>query len=424
MAHRPTAAVSLTALLALVIPACGAAADAAPAFEEAPGDPPPPPPPPPDPTPAPGAGLTPAPDLLGSRYEPEPGGSAEGCEATRAEAEVVSEPVDIVVLLDNSLSMIDEARSMEANLNDNFASILEQSAIDYRVILISRHRENDGLLGATSVCIAAPLSAGGQCPTPRPASGDRFFHYSVDVGSHDSLTLLLDTYAGRRRDDYGLAPDGWSAWLRAGAKKVFLELSDDDSLLPADAFLSALTAAAPAQFGADPTHPSLVWHSIVGVAEKAAVAEAYQPSEPVELRQCTGNLSSVFNAGSVYQELSRRTGGLRFPICQFGAYDVVFRTIAAAVVSTTRIACGFAVPSPGAGTTVDLDKVAVSYTPGGGGPVRVFGQVTDAATCEQDTFLAEPSGITLCPAACDAIRADPGAAIEVLFTCDSTVIVR
>jgi hypothetical protein len=421
MTHRRGRAAA-TALLALVTPACGSGVDAAPAFAEAPAEPPPPPPT--DPKPAPGGALAPAPDLLGSMYEPEPGGNSGGCEATRAEAEVVSEPVDIVVLLDNSLSMIDEARSMEANLNDNFASILEQSGIDYRVILISRHRESDGLLGSTSVCIAAPLSSGGQCPAPQPALGERFFHYSVDVGSHDSLTLLLDTYAGQRRDAYNLAPDGWSAWLRAGAKKVFLELSDDNSLLPADAFLSALTSAAPAQFGADATHPSLVWHSIVGVAEKAAPAEAYAPSEPVELRQCTGNRNSVFNAGPVYQDLSRLTGGLRFPICQFDAYDVVFRSIAAAVVSTTRIACGFAVPSPGAGTSVDLDKVAVSYAPGGGGPVQVFGQVTDAAACQADRFLAEPSGITLCPAACDAIRADPGAAVDVLFTCESTVIVR
>jgi hypothetical protein len=402
--------------------ACGSGADAAPAFAEPPSDAARLQPATDPATERGGAGAPSAPDLLGPAYEPASDDAV--CVATRAEAEVVAEPVDIVVLLDNSLSMIDEAKSMEANLNDNFAAILAQSGIDYRVILISNHRDTDNLLGATSVCISGPLSAGGPCPTQQPVFGERFFHYSVDVGSHDSLTLLLDTYAGQRRDDYGIAPGGWSQWLRPGAEKVFLELTDDDSLLPADVFLSSLTSAAPHQFGTDPLQPTLVWHSIVGIGEKAAPADAYQPSEPVELRRCSGNLNSVFNAGATYQELSRRTGGLRFPICQFGAYDVVFRTIAEAVISTTRVACSFAVPDPPAGTTLELDKVAVSYAPGAGGPGQVFGQVTDAAACQSDTFLAEPSRITLCPAACDVIRADPGGAVDVLFTCESTVVVR
>jgi hypothetical protein len=353
------------------------------------------------------------------------GGTGSGaCEATRAEAEVISEPVDIIVLLDNSISMIDEARSMEANLNDNFASILERSGVDYRVILLTEHREGDSLLGATSVCISSPLGASASCPTPEPVFGQRFFHYSVSIGSLDSLAIVLDTYDGRRPDRYGLAPNGWSEWLRPGSKKVFLELSDDNSLLPADAFLSSLTSAGAEHFGTDPARPSLVWHSIVGLAEKPVPAEAYQPNEPVEIRPCSGNLNTVFNAGPTYQDLSRLTGGLRFPICQFDAYDVVFQTIADAVVSTTRIACGFAIPIPSSGRAVDLDKVAVSYEPGDGGPVRVFGQVVDPGDCQLDAFLVDQSGIQLCPEACDAIRADPGAAVDVLFTCESTVIVR
>lgn len=371
-----------------------------------------------------GSGSGPAaPDLFGDDAL-EPVGDTGACDATRVEAEVIGEPVDVIVLLDNSISMIDEARSMEQNLNVSFASTLEQSGIDYRVIMITKHRDNGSLLGATSVCISSPLGAAAECPMPQPVFGDRFFHYSVPVGSNDSLTMLLDTYSGNRRDDYGLAPGGWSQWLRPASKKVFLELSDDNSLIPADRFLSSLTSAAPDQFGTDATHPSLVWHSIVGVAEKATATEAYGPNEPVELRPCSGNGNSVFNAGITYQDLSRLTGGLRFPICQFQAYDVVFRTIADAVVSTTRIACGFAVPTPGGGRTVDLDKVAVSYAPGDGSAARVFGQVKDPALCQRDAFLASEDGITLCPAACDEIRADPGSAVDVLFTCESTVIVR
>lgn len=98
--------------------------------------------------------------------------------------------------------------------------------------------------------------------------------------------------------------------------------------------------------------------------------------------------------------------------------------LAEAVVNTTSIARGFAIPTPGVGRTVDMDKVAVSYAPGDGSAARVFGQVKDPALCQRDAFLSSEDGITLCPAACDEVRADLHAAVDVLFTCESTVIVR
>jgi hypothetical protein len=347
----------------------------------------------------------------------------QACATARSEAELVREPIDIVALLDNSLSMVDEARSVEATLNVNFARLLEDSGIDYRLILISRHRADDTLLGATSVCIDPPLGGGGPCPVAQPSLGERFFHYSTGVGSSDSFDVLLDSYDGRRRDDYALAPGGWSAWLRPDAKKVFLEISDDDENMPASTFLSQLSALAPEHFGSDPSRPNLVWHSIVGLPEKANPVEAYAPSEPVQDGRCFGNRTTVFNSGRNYQELSRLTGGLRFPICQYDAYDQVFEAIASSVVETSGIACGFAIPTPPGGQRLELDQVAVSYTPAGGAPI-VFGQAVDASACQADAFLVAGDGITLCPAACDRVRADPGASVEVLFTCESTLILR
>jgi hypothetical protein len=403
--------------------ACGSAADPAPGYGNA------------------GTGATTAPEPAPSTNEPsapppllgdgppatpgsDPGTPPPGaCAAARSEAELVREPIDIVVLLDNSLSMVDEARSVEATLNVNFASVLEDSGIDYRLILISRHRNNDTLLGATAVCIDPPLGGGGPCPSAQPSFGARFFHYSTEVGSSDSFDVLLGSYDGRRRDDFQLAPGGWSAWLREGAKKVFLEISDDDENMPASTFLGELSALAPEHFGSDPSRPDIVWHSIVGLPEKPNPVEAYAPSEPVQDGRCFGNLTTVFNSGRNYQELSRSTGGLRFPICQFGAYDQVFETIAASVARTSAVACGFAIPAPPGGQRLELDKVAVSYAPSSGAPI-VLGQAVDAASCQADAFLVEGESITLCPAACDRVRADPGGSVEVLFTCESTLILR
>src|SRR5450432_2437007 len=66
----------------------------------------------------------------------------DACVITSATATLIKEPVDIILVLDNSGSMADELQAVEDNINQNFATILQQSGVDYRVILISRHRRD------------------------------------------------------------------------------------------------------------------------------------------------------------------------------------------------------------------------------------------------------------------------------------------
>jgi hypothetical protein len=349
-----------------------------------------------------------------------PPAAAPSCSSARAEAERSHQAVDVVVVMDNSGSMSDEAESVEANLNVNFAQTLDSSGVDYRMILISRHRTSDSQ--RTSACITAPLSGLGQCPADQPVFGARFFQYSVEVGSHDSLSLLLDTYDGTEPDEFGLAPSGWSQWLRADSKKVFLEITDDDSRMEAATFLSDLMSLAPEQFGANGAPARLVWHSIVGLAAKDVPTDAYLPAEPVEDSRCSGN--SVFGSGSTYQDLSRLTGGLRFPICEFEGYDRVFQAIASDVLTSSGLACSFAVPPPPSGQRLELDKVAISYTRGDGTGVQTLGQVTEQSKCGDDAFLIAGDKINLCPQACAKINQDALAAVDVVFSCASTLILR
>ena len=363
---------------------------------------------PPDPAPAGGPPSTKAPPAAAG---------AESCATASAAVVLVRQPVDIVIVLDNSGSMDDEARAVEGNINDSFAQILRDSGVDYRVILISEHRERN--LQDTAVCISSPLSTLAQCPSEAPGTSDRFFQYSTEIGSRDSFEVLLETYDGARQDDFDLAPGGWSEWLRPEAKKVFLEISDDDSGLDAAEFVASLTALAPEAFGADPAQPSFVWHSIVGIAERPVNTDPYAPNDPIETRECTGDVS---NAGATYQELSQLTGGLRFPICAFDGYDAVFRRIAGDVVESSRDACDFAIPAPPAGRALDLDKVSVAYQPGSGGAVQQLGQVTSAALCDTGAFVLDGGGVHLCPDACAVVAADDSARVDVLFTCASTVL--
>lgn len=349
--------------------------------------------------------------------------AAPRCAQTQAQATLVKEPVDIIMILDNSGSMDDELRSVEANINTSFAAILDQNGVDYRVIMISRHRRRDR--DDTSVCITRPLSGLAQCAADKPAFSERFFHYSTEVGSRNSFDVLVDSFAPPFEDDdhedeFGNAPKGWSDWLRVGAKKVFLEITDDDENADALSLASALIQLAPQHFGTALSDLTFVWHSITGVAEKANPTTPYLASEPVESDEC----DRVKNAGQTYQELSRLTGGLRFPICQFNAYDVVFRTIAQDVAKTGNIACDFEVPAAPEGETLNLDNIAVSYTPGTGAVKTTFTQAAKVGACSNDAFYVENKRVHLCPETCKGLRADAEARIDVVFTCESTITLR
>lgn len=375
--------------------------------------------------------------------QPPPTGATQiedACITEQAQATLVEQPVDIILVLDNSGSMDDELQAVEDNINLNFASILIDSDVDYRVILLSRHREEpreSSSFASTSVCVTTPLSSLSACPTQDgpvsaaedgPAFSERFFHYSTKVESDDSFDVVLGTYLPPFAEDdledaYDNAPLGWSEWLRPGAKKVFLELTDDNEDMSAAEFVSELVKLAPEHFGSDPQSPTFVFHSIVGLVEKAAPTEAYLADEPLQEARCTGNDGDVTSAGLTYQELSRMTGGLRFPLCQYDAYDVVFRRIADDVVQTSGLACDFDIPDAPAGSALDLNNVAIQYTPGTGASPIQFGQASIATDCLADAFYIAEDRLNLCPQACSTIRSDPSAKVTVLFTCESQLIV-
>lgn len=63
-------------------------------------------------------------------------------------------PVDIIIVIDNSGSMSTEIKGVQDNINKNFAAILENSGLDYRVILVAAY----GKYTSQRVCIEAPLS--------------------------------------------------------------------------------------------------------------------------------------------------------------------------------------------------------------------------------------------------------------------------
>jgi hypothetical protein len=354
------------------------------------------------------------------------GGTSDVCAPQSATGRLVKEPVDIIVVLDNSGSMVDEMAAAETNIQNNFWSILDQNSVDFRMILISRHRQDAREVdeeASTSICIQQPLSGLAMCPSPTPVFSERFYQFGMKVESTDSFDRILEWYNSPDEENDGLAENGWSEWLRADAKKVFVEMTDDNEDMPATTFIEQLTALPGGHFGT-PTDLNFTFHTIMGIQEKPNPTDAWLPEEPIITERCTGNGADVENAGETYQEVSRLTGGLRFPLCQFPGYDAVFTQIANDVVVTSEIACSFPMPDPPAGVTLDPNKIAVNYTPGDNSGTVKYGQALDESQCQEDAFFISADGLTieLCPETCTALQADPFAKVDVLFTCESQII--
>lgn len=376
-------------------------------------------------------------DILGGSGDNQDGGlyddagrriNGDGaCGAVRAGATLQKQPVDVIFVIDNSGSMAAEITSVQNNINANFATIIKNSGIDYRIIMISRH----GLVNPDeSICITAPLSGNQTCSTAapitpaQPQNTANFFHYSTEISSYDSLNKIIATYD--TPDEFNLAPTGWKTRLRAGAFKTFIEITDDDATdytgaspqVRADNFDKALLAKDPAQFGTAAKR-NYIFHSICGVIENTAGATVpWESTAPIQTMKCTTNGGDSVNSSQTYQYLSRTTGGLRYPICQFTNYDAVFKKVADGVVQGSKVSCDFTLPPAPMGKEFVLSTAQLAYTPGNGGPERIFKQVPDMAACNADSFYISGGHVYLCGTTCADVQADNSAKIEFLLECN------
>lgn len=303
--------------------------------------------------------------------------------------------LDVVFVVDNSLSMRDEIAAVERSINSDFAGIIGESGVDYRIIMLSRHGSS---AVSQSICVRAPLGGTNCSPIPsRPVNGERFFHYDVEVGSHDALSLVLDTY--RRADRNNFAPQGWSAWLRPGALKAFVVMTDDESTLAADTFETRLFALDPEQFGS-PEARNHIWYSITGGAGTTTPLAA---DAPLVTTMCGRGM--VEAAGLEYQKLSMRTGGLRFPICEFASFSTVFRGLARGVVSEVRVSCDLPLPEGPHPSSVRFD-----YAAGDGRRIELR-PVANLEACVADAFYVDGTHVRLCPETCTVVHADARASL-------------
>lgn len=386
----------------------------------------------------------------------------DGAACARSSDDVATQPVDIIVMVDQSASTGEERDAIEANINTNLIAVLEENHLDYHVILINSD---------PALCPDPPLrAAGSDCLSSNPP---RYLRVPHPVNNSDELTLLLWTYVGDGKRpnscvrNVGAVP-AWRDALRPDALKVFIVFSDDDPTSyraagappscgggsgfagctsaacptrdcdtvdwaavcpnfgcptfasgPADwagggDFLSELYRLEPPGMFGDVDNPLVVFHSLIGVSR------ILEPSEPVTDRcdRCNSGGNTAENSGVTYQALSIETGGLRFPSCNTD-YSEVFRRISERL---TPLACEYVVETT-PGTTLDPTLVNVLFDPDGpGGAEPELIRQDPRRTCGTDAdgwqWNADFTRIRLCGPACDRVRAGgPASDVSIAVGC-------
>jgi hypothetical protein len=166
-----------------------------------------------------------------------------------------------------------------------------------------------------------------------------------------------------------------------------------------------------------------VFHSIIGVAEREPAGTAYAPDEPLVTERCEKNGEVAPSAGPVYQELSRLTGGLRYPLCALDDYGAIFEGIALDGLERSGLACTFPLPAAPAGKRLDTQRIALVRGDVADQDARID-RVEALDACQTNAFYVDGEQIELCPALCDQLAELPTTTVSVEFDCDSFVEVR
>lgn len=305
------------------------------------------------------------------------------CGAVESAAVEIRRPIDAIVLPDESPSMGAARDSVATAMETTFRTTMEAASIDYRVIW------------------------NGTTPLPMLEATSRLTRNPIGLGSGDDAMFkpALDTY------------DVWAPALRADALKVFIHFTDATSGTGAaitgytGTFDEVLIARDPALWGTAGDY-RFVYHSFVGLTPNSPVSAPYEPTDPVVSGSCSGGFVNPV----ALQEMARRTGGLRYPLCLFDGFDAVFRRIAESAIERASVACELELPEPPVGMSLDLSTLAVRYTSGASSEVLL--RAADASACSDAGFLLEADRVVLCPDACARIEADGAAVLSLLTGCD------
>jgi len=317
-------------------------------------------------------------------------------------------PADIIVVVDNSDSMTDEAGYVQASMND-FVAALVGSGIDANVVMISAN-SND----TQGVCVPAPLGSG-TCPSDQNLP--RYRHVVHSVSSGGALNDILNTY------------EDWKGSLRPDASRTLLVISDDNSSLAADDFSEALVDL-------DPSFEGFRFSAIVAPYDlDQTVCLPCSISPPCTACDSCCGIDSFLglactalpaNEGVDYKDLVNESGGVLGNLCTQD-FAPAFQDVATAVIGESLLACSYVIPEPPGGGEVNFGQVNVEVTPDAVSAPQMIHQVADEAACGPSGgwYYAppqDPEHVVFCPITCDIAQASVEASVSVKFGCSTVTL--
>lgn len=350
------------------------------------------------------------------------------CASAVEEAKVEILPVDIIWMVDNSVSMQPAIDEVTKGLNA-FATLIGSKNLDYKVIMLSLRSKTSPLTYNGSqkyaVCIPPPLAGDANC-----GNGPRFFQSSIDVLSTQPLEQFLGTL-GQTTGYTATEAKGGEAWkneLRPTATRSIVVVSDDNSRLSAQDFEHFPGGKNP--FNSLTLPPGILesaWGGLFGGYVFHGLYGWGSETDPNVKCQYPGGTTPP-SSGPTYTTLVQKTGGVRAKICAgASAWGPFFDQVAKAVQQGSKPSCELALPTPSQGT-LDPGKVNVRITDSSG-TTDLF-KVGSASACDQSGGWyyddpVEPTKVILCPSSCQAAEkagvTTGNVKIEVLFGCVTIV---
>ncbi|MCP4757245.1 MAG: VWA domain-containing protein, partial [Proteobacteria bacterium] len=231
----------------------------------------------------------------------------EDCAGVSQSAQNSLSPVDIIIAVDNSGSMTEEAVFVQQNMN-GFSEQISGSGVNAHIVLISK-----GTLDTNGICVDPPLGSG-DCPAD--SNPPTYLHLPREVGSSDALIQLSAAYPA------------WRGSLRVNSVRHIVIVSDDNSMPFATAqwFINTMG-------NKNPPFDDFTAHAIVSSLEADVACGQDPPHACCELSA---------SRGTVYEALVNKTGGVLGDLCAQD-FQPVFDELAK-VMSDVPIACEWELP--------------------------------------------------------------------------------
>jgi hypothetical protein len=328
-----------------------------------------------------------------------------GCASVSSQAEARLMPVDIVWAIDTSGSMAASFPAIQAALN-TFSTKVNEAGIDAHIVL----------LAGSGLCVPAPLGSGmcglgigggpgGGGLLPQGSAPDtkepNFLHLDVPFGANEGMPVILNSYNNYKR------------MLRSDAHTHLVLTEDGAPLTSADAVVEQIEGR-----GANAWMPALApeswtFHGVVcknGLSGGACLLAFLTPETTLQLVERSGGIAAdLALAGSAMDP-----------------FGELLNQLAERVIVGAELSCDYDIPPVPQGEVFDRNLVNVSVS-SAASAARTLPQAKSGACADNQAWSydddADPKKIVLCPAACDALRAEQDAKLEVQFGCETITVI-